>query len=267
MRRTAAALAGRPTRSAGRLPEGIAAAMRLQLCGVSAGSITVELRTPALVGASDALELEDASLADAAARTALEVLDGTETGYGDTAAAWHQLAKRLDIGGRNDTLTVSVPSLATPAAVLDEAARTRMAESIRQFTVHEETGERVGVLCAANFEKHSAHLRTADGDDINVKFGEEHAGSIKAALRKKARLRGHITYNEHTSAIASVELVEILDVEQLAPKLQVPDFWTTKSVHELAEEQHVSPVKNIDELRDDTISDEEATAFMDALGL
>jgi len=49
--------------------------------------------------------------------------------------------------------------------------------------------------------------------------------------------------------------------------LPVSDFWTTKTVTELAAEQGVSPVKTIDELRDESISEEEAKAFMEALEL
>ena len=52
-----------------------------------------------------------------------------------------------------------------------------------------------------------------------------------------------------------------------ADGLQMPDFWLTKSVHELAEEQGVAPAESVGDLRDDTISEAEAAAFMEALGL
>lgn len=61
--------------------------------------------------------------------------------------------------------------------------------------------------------------------------------------------------------------LEQFRAEQLKRGIRVLDFWTTKSVHELAEEQGVSPVTDIDELSDDTITEAEATAFMEALGL
>lgn len=47
----------------------------------------------------------------------------------------------------------------------------------------------------------------------------------------------------------------------------IGDFWATASLEELAEAQGVGVVESIDMLRDDTISDEEAEAFIAALGL
>lgn len=64
-----------------------------------------------------------------------------------------------------------------------------------------------------------------------------------------------------------VDAIEEFRIEQLKRGIHVQDFWTTKTVREYAEEQGVSPVTNIDELSDDTITEQEADAFMEALGL
>lgn len=72
---------------------------------------------------------------------------------------------------------------------------------------------------------------------------------------------------EADEADAAAYRLEHFRAEQLKRGIRVLDFWTTKSVHELAEEQGVSPVTDIDELSDDTITEAEATAFMEALGL
>ena len=45
------------------------------------------------------------------------------------------------------------------------------------------------------------------------------------------------------------------------------NFWTTKSLKELAELQGVSVIHRIETLQDDTISDKEAEAFLAALEL
>ena len=45
------------------------------------------------------------------------------------------------------------------------------------------------------------------------------------------------------------------------------DFWIEKSLQELAETQRVEAVESIDQLQHDTISDQEAEAFINALGL
>lgn len=66
--------------------------------------------------------------------------------------------------------------------------------------------------------------------------------------------------------LKSVELEDIELTEQLAMP-GMGDFWVTESLDEMAEEQGVSVVESIDVLRDNTISDEEADAFMAALEL
>ena len=48
---------------------------------------------------------------------------------------------------------------------------------------------------------------------------------------------------------------------------QLPDFWVTKSVDELADEQNVAPVADTGELNLPSLTADEANAFMEALGL
>ncbi len=267
MNRTASIIAGRQPGLRGPLPKGIAEAVRLQLHGISEGSLVLEFELPDSLDETHALDLDDTPLGEATALTALAVLEGSETGYSDTAAAWNQLASELDIGGRNESLTFIMPSHARPDAVLDRDARTRLAGTARSRERSDAAGERIGILYEADFERNSARLRSADGASVVVRFDDDQAASVKDALRKKTRLQGHITYNERTSEVVAVDLIEILRADQLELGLPVSDFWTTKTVHEFAEEQGVSPVSTIDELRDDTISEHEAKAFMDALGL
>ena len=47
----------------------------------------------------------------------------------------------------------------------------------------------------------------------------------------------------------------------------IEDFWTTRSMEELAEAQGVEVVESIETFQDGTISDEEAEAFIAALEL
>ena len=46
----------------------------------------------------------------------------------------------------------------------------------------------------------------------------------------------------------------------------IEDFWVKRSLDELAAAQGVEVVESIEVLQDDTISDEEAEAFLTALG-
>ena len=47
----------------------------------------------------------------------------------------------------------------------------------------------------------------------------------------------------------------------------VEDFWAWRSLAELAEAQGVAAVVDVDALQDGSVSDEEADAFLTALGL
>ena len=151
-------------------------------------------------------------------------------------------------------------------AVLDASARERLSAVAQRRTRHDDEGILVGILYEADFEKSSAHLRTPLGSSVTVHFGDDHAEAVKEALRESSQLQGRITYNVATSAIVSVDLTDIALTEQLVmPSIGV--FWTGKSLEELAEAQGAGVVGSIEVLQDDTISDEEAEAFMAALEL
>ncbi len=241
--------------------------MRLHLRSVSDGSLVVELELHDDAGRSDEMVLDDVSLGEASVLTALAVLDGSATGFGDTATAWTRLAGRLDIGGRNHSLTLSVPSHARSPVLLDRDRRARIDEVTQRAQRHDEAGERIGVLYEADFERNAARLRTAEGEAVVVTFGDDQAAAVKEALRERTRLRGQITYCERTSEAVAVDVIEILRADQLVLGQPVTDFWTTKSVSELAHEQGVAPVADIEDLRIEDVGEGETKAFMEALGL
>lgn len=62
--------------------------------------------------------------------------------------------------------------------------------------------------------------------------------------------------NDEAPAAETASVEQVPDVE---------DFWTTRSLEELAEAQGAEVVESIEKLQDDTISDEEAEAFIAAL--
>ena len=57
------------------------------------------------------------------------------------------------------------------------------------------------------------------------------------------------------------------DFEEQLVMPEIEDFWAERSLDELAAAQGVEVVECIEVLRDGTISDEEAEAFLSALGL
>ena len=265
--RTASQLAGRAPGTVGPLPQSIARAARLRLSSISEGSLVVEVQVPDAPTDDPQLDLDDAQLGESAVHTALDVLSGTVAGFPDTVAAWSRLAEDLTIGGRYDALTCTLPSDSPREVVLDAPARNRLASADRERSIDDKPGELTGVLYEANFEKCTGHLRTPHGRAVRVRFDDDQANEIKGALRENSRLEGQIKYTDKAADVVSVEAIEIVEPRRLALGTAVGDFWTTRSLAELAEEQGVGVVVDIRTIQDDSVSDEEAEAFLAALGL
>ncbi len=264
--RTAAQIAGREPGKAGRLPKTVAKATKLRLTAISEGSLVLELAPPD-EPSDQTLDLDDTQLADSAIRTVIDVLDGSEIGFPAATAALSELAENLDIGERYKALDFSQPGNMPREAVLDATARRRLSEAARRRTHSDDSQTLVGILYEADFEKNTSRLRTSYGDSVVVRFDDSHAPRIKEALREHARLQGNVTYDDISASVISVELAEIESAEQLELLEDVGDFWLSHSLEDLADSQGVGVVDRIEVLRDETISDEEANAFLAALGL
>lgn len=265
--RTAAQIVGRAPRKGGRLPQAIIGATKLRLTAIKEGSLVLEFAPPDMPSDQEALDLDDMQLADSAISTVIDVLEGSETGYPEATAVLSQLAEDLDIGERYETLSLTQPGDVPHEAVMDTSARSRLSVAVQRRTRSDDGGTLVGILYEADFEKNTARLRTPLGDSVTVRFDDSHAQSIKDALREQTQLQGSVTYNEATAAIVSVELANIASAVQLGLIPDLENFWMSQSLEELAESQGVDVIDRIEVLQDDTISDKEAEAFLDALEL
>lgn len=67
--------------------------------------------------------------------------------------------------------------------------------------------------------------------------------------------------------VVSGESIEVVEPLQRALSPAVGDFWTTRSLAELAEDQGIEIVGDVETLQDESISDDEAEAIITALGL
>ena len=123
----------------------------------------------------------------------------------------------------------------------------------------------VGVLVEADFESFTARLRGPGGSRTQVQFPPELADEIKQALREPARLRGEVRYDPKTSEARAVELREIVRGDQLALGLEPGDFWTTRTVVEIAAEQGIAPIGDVETLRDNEATDDEVDRILAAL--
>ena len=70
-----------------------------------------------------------------------------------------------------------------------------------------------------------------------------------------------------TSRRARVGVLCKADFEEQLVMPDIEGFWAKRSLEELAETQGVGIVESVEVLQDDTISDEEAEAFIAALKL
>ncbi|MCY4279888.1 MAG: hypothetical protein OXC58_03150 [Acidimicrobiaceae bacterium] len=271
IRRAASQLVGRMPGAPGRLPKAAVNAARLRLTDIREGSVVLQFELPvaqaiAEPSEQESLDLDDSDLGESALRVVMDVLSGSQIGFTEAAAALSQLAEDLDIGERYDALAFFQLGGLPHKAVLDRPVRERLAAAVQRPNRHDDEGALVGILYEVDFEKSSARLRTPFGSSVAVYFGDDHAQAIKETLRESSRLQGRVTYNTTTSAVLSVDLTDITLTEQLMMPC-VGEFWATKTLEELAKAQSVSAVESIEELRDDTISIEEADAFMAALEL
>ena len=72
--------------------------------------------------------------------------------------------------------------------------------------------------------------------------------------------------DEATGRLEVVEL-EVVEPQRLGFGVTIDDFWTTRSLRELAEAQGVGVLADVENIQGESVSDEEAEAFIMALGL
>ncbi|MXZ31597.1 MAG: hypothetical protein F4Z22_12350 [Acidimicrobiia bacterium] len=112
----------------------------------------------------------------------------------------------------------------------------------------------------------AAWSRLAEELSIGERY-DELACALPSDPPAAAVLDGQITYTDETATLVSVESIEVVQPQRLGLGPEISDFWTTRSLAELAEEQGVRVVDDVAALQDETITEEEAEAFMRALGL
>jgi hypothetical protein len=123
-----------------------------------------------------------------------------------------------------------------------------------------------GVLFEADFERHSAKVRTQEGGVVELIFEEEQAASIKEALRERSQFQGEVTFDPVTNSVKTVRLRRITRFEQLLlGEDGTQSFWEHVNFDELAVEQGTHPVDSFENLRDTSLSDDEFDQFIEAL--
>jgi hypothetical protein len=266
--RAAGSAIGRRGKTRGRWERVVEEATRLRLVGLRHGSVVVELDLPpAEGGGEDALELSAETLGTMAWRTALTALETPEAADLGLVSRLSRLAEDLAIGDRYDALEFG--ESATPASrriKMDQEGRRRLALAARLASRQTAASAAVaGVLVEADFEKMTAHVRTATNDLVELIFDAELADEIYDALRQRSEFVGDVVYDALTNSVKSVQLRRLTRTEQLLLGDEATAFWRDVTAEELIEEQGKGPVTSFSGLRDTSLSDEEFESFLASL--
>jgi hypothetical protein len=254
----------------GRRGGAVEAATRLIFQGIESGSLVAVLELPD-VSSDAALDLDDARLGELAAEDVLALIEDPNRKDGDERVidALATLGDDLALGTRYPALTIEWqrPGTAVPRrAVLTAEIRQRLNERRAVADLRRSREERVvGTLVEADFERHSARVVTSDGQRVAVTFTEEQADDIQAWLRQPGELEGRVEYEPRSGEMRSIELRSFMHVVHLELSMD-EDFWRHHSVTELAQEQGVRVIDDLEDLVDHDATEEELAAFLDALG-
>lgn len=263
--RGAAAVLGRQVRTAGRWGKLIERAVRFRLIAIESGSVVGVLELPIIEPDPDRLQFDESTLGELGLLSTIQTALG-ESDDPDIAAALVKLADDVGVGRRYDAVSFDGEVVGHPGkATIDAPARERLSQVVAAAELAARADTLVGVLVEADFERFTARLRGGDGSSVAVEFNEAQADAIQEALRAPAELLGRISYDPKTSRAVRVELRTITRAEQLAMQLEPGEFWRDLTVDDLREQRDVRPVTDDADLSDDTLSDEEADAFLAAL--
>jgi len=252
----------------GRRGGAVEASTRLIFRGIVRGSLVAELELPD-VADEGALALDDARLGELAATDVLDLIeDPDRPGYEWAADALAILGDELGIGSRYSSLTVELQSEEghTRQATLSAESRERLSARRAEASERGARDDRlVGTLVEVDFERHRAHVLTSDRRRVTVVFDEAQADDIQRWLRRQGELEGRIEYDPRSGLATSIDLQRIVRPEQLQALSEPEDFWQHHDVEGLIKEQGVHAVHDLDSLIDAQATQEELSAFLDAL--
>jgi hypothetical protein len=234
IRRVAAVVRGEPKITSGRYADVIEQAAQLRLVAIERGSVVPVFE----LAEADAggLALEDASLGDAALERLLDAADPASQPDPYVAEALLWVADEARLGDRYQSVTFDVKGRrsASRRVRLDGPSRIRLRKYVTDRPSRPERDDAVtGTLVEADFERHTARLRTPDATAVTVSFDEAQADAIQQALREPATLRGLVTYDPKTSAATRVDLQTVTR----GLILGADAYWRSLSFAELAAEQ------------------------------
>lgn len=148
-------------------------------------------------------------------------------------------------------------------AVFDGKTRERVLQKIKSPSQKQETVE--GVLEMADFkeQEHRCRIHPPIGQPILCSFDERQEDLIYESLRKPVRVTGTARINPNSGKIEELHVEKIGIVEQLL--LGAKDFFTGRSIEQLAEVQGVKPMDKPNVLAGGWPADQDIDAFLEEI--
>lgn len=250
--RVARLIRGYPTSlRRGKLPQEIAAACALEIVAFESGSVQIVLDLPHNQAQLDAFDLGE---------HALEALvNGLADVSGDAPAlpvgydagvllAVRDIGRILDRGVDEIELRLATRSVRRNVRY-DKQGRDRVARRVHEPLSNQRTVE--GLLLMADFKESGTRCRvhTSWGEVVNCTFEDQLADQVQDVLRKYVRVTGPAQQDPVPGRIMSLAIADIEPVEPKTPWEGGADFWTERSVRELAEEAGLDRGARFDDVR------------------
>jgi hypothetical protein len=264
--RAAGAAIGRQVKGRGRWERQIEDATRLRLVRLRQGSVLAEFDLPQGTYAEGELDLSAETLGDLGWRTALNAIKDPESADTGVLLPLSHLADQLAIGEKYEAIQFGqAGDRGRNRVKIDRSARDRLAAIVRSRWADLSSPAAVaGVLVEADFERMTAHVRTATTELVELIFDEDLADRIYDALRQRSEFEGDVAYDPITNSIKSVRLRRVTRSEQLLLGDEATAFWRDRTAEDLVDEQEKEPVTSFSGLRDPSLSDEEFDSFVAA---
>jgi hypothetical protein len=258
--RAASVAVGRPSRKPGRRERVISDAAHTVLRDIETGSVVPVLELPSVDDDQDrqqGLEVDVAHLGELAVAQIFDILSGEIDGHPYVVEALSDLAARLRVGERYDSIgfEVSGSAVPRPRVTLDLRESRRLRERVRVDRAAARQGMLVGTLVEADFESYTARLRSPEGQPVAVSFDPAMADAIHEALREPATVDGWITYDPANQEARSISLRRVMRADQTSLGIDIHAFRRRKTFG----------LFDVGELYDSVSSEEELEAYEEAL--
>jgi hypothetical protein len=200
--------------------------------------------------------------------TTVKTVGGTRSGYEfepgvlDSLRVLGEVLEKKRIS-KIEWIVPGRPGAKAIKAVFDKRVRDRVLRKIKTPSQKPESVE--GILEMADFkeQEHKCRIHPAVGQPIACIFDESQEDQVYQSLRKPVRVTGIAKINSNTGKIDELHIEKIVIVEPLLTGGR--DFFTERSIEQLAEVQGVKPLKNPKTFAGGWPADQDVDAFLEEI--